>query len=754
MGILRFTAALGLLFPLAVAGQSADSTFYLSNGPRFLTQFNDTLPNAFAGGLRNPQVYNIDLNKDNTDDLVVFDGSDKRILPFIRQGAADDLQYTYAPRYRTHFPANSQFEALKVRDYNGDGLRDLFYNTGGGLMVYRQQDSTALSFTKVKDELTATQLVYCPDTCQARVFTPNTDIPGIGDVDGDGDLDVLSFGGGSYLSYYQNLASERADLTRDSLVFEYSNACWGSFRESGVGSNVPNIGINCSDVRRAGKKHAGANLLISNIDGDADQDIIYGDVGFRNLVALENGKADNDYPIDTLVDAKPDYPASRPVDLKEFLAAFRPELSGDGVPDFLVTPQEEVNGRTKNQLWYYRNTGTAEDPSYEYQSNDFLQRTMVDLGAGTAPTFLDYNGDGVQDLLVSTNRNTQEGGSFLILFENKGTNANPVYKQQNRDFLGLKQENLIALRPAAGDLNGDGATDLVIGNSEGHLRYYENQSAPGEAVNFRLVSEQLDQLDVGQGASPAVGDVNNDGRMDLVVGSSFRDVYYFRQKSNSGTPSFELVTDSLGGINEARYSYLTPRLADLDQNGELDLLLGTRRAGLFLYPDFQADLGKQDFEQIDLAARPPGADEPVEQVGNFLYPAVQQQGPDSLPDIMVGSSRGGLTYLGSQERRDIIDDETGVVASTQPREGFRLYPNPAREHVTIALNKPGNQPASLTFRLHNLRGQLVRQSRQVNQQSTFRVPVSDLAPGVYISTLQESGGSVIGRKRVVIQPAN
>ncbi len=620
-------------------------------------------------------------------------------------------------------------------------------------MVYRQQDSTALSFTKVKDELTATQLVYCPDTCQARIFTPTADIPGIGDVDGDGDLDVLSFSG-SYLSFYQNMAAERADLTRDSLVFAYANACWGSFRESGRGNNVPDIGINCNASRRAGKKHAGANLLIFNSDGDEDQDIIYGDVGFKNIVALENGKADADYPIDTLIGAKSGYPASKPVDLNEFPAAFRPELSGDGVRDFLVTPQEEVNGRTKDQLWYYRNTGTAENPSYEYQGNDFLQRTMVDLGAGTAPAFLDYDGDGVQDLLVSTNRNTQEGGSFLVLFENQGTNADPVYKQQNQDFLGLKQEGLVALRPAAGDLNGDGAVDLVIGDSEGHLRYYENQSAPGEAVNFRLVSEQLDQLDVGRGASPATGDINNDGRLDLVVGSDFQNVYYFRQKSSSGTPSFELVTESLGGISKASYSYPTPHLADLDQNGELDLLLGTRREGLFLYPDFPADVGEQDFEQIDLAARPPEADEPVEEIGNFLYPAVQQQGPDSLPDIMVGSSRGGLTYLGSQERRDIIDDETGVATSARPGTGFELYPNPASEHVTVELSKSGDQPASFTFRLHNLSGQVVRQSRHANQQSSFRVPVSDLAPGVYISTVQDSEGSLVGRQRVVIHPAD
>lgn len=750
---LLFLTLIGLI-PGFLFSQTPVNSYYLSNTPRFLNQFNDTLPNAFVGGLRNPQVYNIDLNKNGVNDLVIFEGRDKRFLTFTRSRTDKGQRFTHAPEYESRFPFKTRFEALKVRDYNDDGLKDLFINNSGSLTIFRQNRSDSLSFTKVKDEVMARDVVFCPDTCQSRIFTPPTDIPGIGDVDQDGDLDIISFSS-NFIGFYRNLASERADLTSDSLVFEFTDGCWGSFQESGAGSNLPDIGIDCPDFRRPGKKHAGANLNILNVDGDRDSDVIYGDVGFDNLVLARNGKAEAGYSRDTFTAVSATYPASRPVDLQEFPAAFRPELSGDSVRDLLVTPQEELNGRTKSQLWYYKNTGGPDSPIYTYQNSNFLQRTMVDLGGGTAPVFFDYNGDGVKDLLVAANRNTGTGGSFLVLYENKGTDAKPVYKQRNNNYLNLKGNNLQLLRPAVGDLNGDGASDLVLGNSQGTLRYYRNQAEADQRASFQLVSQSLDGIDVGRGSAPAIGDVNDDGRADLVVGSSFRDLFYYRQENAGSGPTFTAVTDSFGSIQEKRFSYLAPRLADLNQNDSLDMILGTL-GGIQLYPDFQARVGASPFPASALNLKVPGTSasyRSTRQLGNFLYPAVHSQGSDRLPDVMLGNGRGGLIYLGTQPQRDTIADNTGLREVTRSPPSYQVYPNPARDRINVSMTGRNFTPGvQMTFQLHNLKGQVVKRTQWQRGKGPYRIDVASIAPGLYISTLRSGRGTLLGRQRIVINP--
>ncbi len=741
------------LFPLTMLAQNTSPNYYLSNTPRFLNQFNDTLPNAFAGGLRNPQVYNIDLNKDGQQDLVVFDGRDGSILPFEARRKGENLYYTYAPAYKAEFPKSNLFEALKVRDYNGDGRNDLFYNQGGGLAVYKQTDDSNLKFRLVDDELMARDVVFCPDTCSARVFTPPTDIPGITDVDNDGDLDILTFSS-SYLTLYRNLAMEASTNTRDSLNFELTNACFGSFKESGAGTGIPDINFNCPDFRRTGKKHAGANIMLLDKNNDGDQDMIYGDVSFKNIVYLENGKADNNYSLDTFTRATKKFPKGKAVDLKEFPAAFRPEMSGDSLKDLLVTPQEEVNGRVKDQLWYYENTGTKADPKFTFKSNDILQNTMVDLGGGTAPAFLDFDGDGVEDLLVATSQNTDNGGSYLILYKNKGTNEKPVYQIQNSNYLKLKDDSLLLQSLAVGDLNQDRAPDLVLGTNKGRLHYYQNQSNPGEQAQFSLQTKFLDSINVGRGSSPAIADINEDGFNDLIVGASFQNLFYFRQNNNnSGNPSFTKITDTLGGIQQERFSFLRPAVTDLDQNGKLDMILGTRSSGLQFYYNFQSAIGKKPFKEtspnIQFPSKPR---QKVKQIGQFLIPAINSQGTDSFPDIYLGNSRGGLVYLGTQAKRDTVKDITKVATKTRRNLNYKIYPNPASNAVNLEWQSPKTSEGAFTFRVRDLKGRMVMVKELRGQTSHHKLQLKRLNPGLYITTLTNNDGRLIRRKRLVITP--
>lgn len=78
------------------------------------------------------------------------------------------------------------------------------------------------------------------------------------------------------------------------------------------------------------------------------------------------------------------------------------------------------------------------------------------------------------------------------------------------------------------------------------------------------------------------------------------------------------------------------------------------------------------------------------------------------------------------------------------KEKIKIYPNPAQDYVRVDLPKNINQ-ASLY--IYNLTGQLVLQ-KQITQPNQT-VPITELGNGVYVFVV-ESGGEVVGRRRVVI----
>ena len=75
--------------------------------------------NAWAGGLNSTQFNDIDLDLDGKRDLIVFDKSGDKILPYLNKNG----QFVFAPDYRQSFP--DLHDWIILADYNCDGKNDI-----------------------------------------------------------------------------------------------------------------------------------------------------------------------------------------------------------------------------------------------------------------------------------------------------------------------------------------------------------------------------------------------------------------------------------------------------------------------------------------------------------------------------------------------------------------------------------------------------------------------------------------------------
>ncbi len=543
-----------------------------------VTDGSTLLENGFAAGLNNPQFSEIDLNNDGQMDLLVFDRDGSALLPYLTTGTGSARNYKYAPEYVDSFPDLNFI--VKTADFNCDGKMDLFAKVPNGIGVWENTSTgNSLSFTWAlgNDPLLRTTF---NNGQTSQVYVLELDMPVIQDVDGDGDIDILSFEtNGVQVYFYENVSANNCGLD-----YNLSQECWGGFQEdsnnNGVvldacipGSAPPMNGP--EDVQ-----HAGSTVLSLDMNNDGLQELVMGDISFPESTLLTNtGTADSAYMSSQTNDWAPD--GNVMVDLYVFPAFYYLDLDFDGVKDLVAAPNI-MPSKTLNQVWFYKNNGTNTNPSFNFVDSSFLQSTMIDLGEGAFPTFVDLNGDGQEDIVVGNRGRWLSGGNYfpsMWYLRNTSTGSNISFTIANKNlisFAGIADP--LSPIPTFADMDSDGDFDMIVGFEDGTLAYYQNNGTL-LSPNFVLQTPNFGGIDVGQNAAPELYDFDGDGDFDLIIGEKDGTINYYE---NTGSNNYSFVTNKFGGINmdfRGQFKgYSVPRMYDYN-NKDL-LMVGSEDIGV------------------------------------------------------------------------------------------------------------------------------------------------------------------------------
>lgn len=308
------------------------------------------------------------------------------------------------------------------------------------------------------------------------------------DVDGDGDVDILS-------------ASED-----DDRIVWYENQ----------GDRPATFAPRILRERLPGRYDYAKSVYGADVDGDGDTDIVYaseepGEVGWYE----NNGARPPQFTQRVVTDD---------ADHVKYVSAV--DLDRDGDLDLMSASTDD------NTVAWYENVGGA--PA------GFVRRVVTDNAQGArfvAAADLDRDGD-LDLLTASRDDNT-------IAWHRNNTIHRSAHFSVHASASLITQEKM--RHAATGDLDGDGDAD-VVSISESELTWYENQGGHPPTFVTRLISN--DAGDVLGGRWVVVTDLNGDGRLDIMSASTDNNavVWYENRGDRPATFRVRRISDQIFAV--------------------------------------------------------------------------------------------------------------------------------------------------------------------------------------------------------------
>jgi hypothetical protein len=248
---------------------------------------------------------------------------------------------------------------------------------------------------------------------------------------------------------------------------------------------------------------------LGDLDGDGDRDLVAGS-SLGDLRFYENtGNAET-----ARFQARTGSANPLPALLGTNSAPTLGDVDGDGDLDLIAVDHSGAIG----MFHYYANTGSAIAAAFALQTGAQDPLATLAPGRNAAPAIGDVDLDGDLDLITGRDEPTVLSGGFSY-FQNTGSATSPSFVERTgaANPLGSKVAELRSA-PALGNIDYDRGLELVVGSSGGTFTVYNLTS--NSSSTLLGSSDPLNGVDLGQRAAPALGSLDGYGSDDLVAGSS------------------------------------------------------------------------------------------------------------------------------------------------------------------------------------------------------------------------------------------
>jgi len=622
---------------LLVGQKNGTLSLFMNEGTVFSPKWQFT-EQAFLlidiGGESSPHF--VDIDGDNDPDLVIGSANPTVFLfdNRIREGKRTMWNLTTNLFNFHKLVVTGDRGSITAGDIDGDGDLDLVVGEKNGNLNYYVNNGSAKEPNWI---LKSEELMF--------ITGMQNSAPAFGDMDGDGDLDLLVGEKQGQIAFIENIGTPKKPVW---------NLKSKSFFQIDVGSNsVPRL---------------------FDIENDGDLDLLIGNFAGRVILYVNDGKKNEPH-----FSVQSTRFGSAKVGRNAVPTFF--DWNQDKFPDMLV-------GANNGKVQLFLSPGKTGDNNTPWQIHDkaFFTFNVYSL---CHPLISDFNGDNKLDLLLG-NKN----GDFVLYINEgiekvkkdvKAVNDNSIDQQEGslvvedvegpveieieeeidnpedenqEDFISteveestikiidpqfskvgislVQNETISKSTPTLGDLDQDGDLDLLVGSSSGAVFYYENQGTENE-WDFKLVSEDYVKTKNMANTAPVLNDIDQDGDMDLIIGTQSGKLWLFNNQGSSESPNFVLETDFFKNLWLERE--VKPAVIDLDDDGVHDIIAGNFGGHLVFVKNDSSRffIVRRDYQKID--------------AGINSAPSMADLNNNGNLEMMVGSDSGKI-YFFRNEKED------------------------------------------------------------------------------------------------------
>jgi hypothetical protein len=165
----------------------------------------------------------------------------------------------------------------------------------------------------------------------------------------------------------------------------------------------------------------------------------------------------------------------------------------------------------------------------------------------------------------------------IHLIENTGQSNSPAYTYYDI-VVGVSSRRP---SPCLTDLDADGDLDLVSGSEDGRIYYFVNSGTPQNYSWVPNYASPFSSIDVGDSSKPTLADLDNDGDLDLTIGEEDDNLNFYRNTGNRISPSWRSEGSMYFGLTVDTQT--SPELVDLNGDTKLDLIIGGVNGRFYRY---------------------------------------------------------------------------------------------------------------------------------------------------------------------------